>query len=122
MKDGAWSVLKYGKLKQTSAKNYNKATSNNGGRHQNLLAKKLNKFTRKMFGQEDEGNSSEGHLRILDSDVNKTKERLTDRRNAIEFFRRHPYDSPMSSIYSGSSSASSIVSFSSSDESDFTGN
>ena len=120
MRDGTWSVLKYGKLKQTSAENYKKATSNNGGRHQNMLAKKLNKFTKKMFDLEDEGDD---HLRILDSDVNKTKERLTDRRNAIEFFRRHPYDSPMSSIYSGSSnSVSSIVSFSSSDESDLTGN
>lgn len=60
------------------------------------------------------------HLRILDADENRTKDSLVDLKNCIEFFRRHPYDTPdsVSSLSSTSNSEDSVLSFSSDDDFD----
>ncbi|XP_058057363.1 uncharacterized protein LOC131208582 [Anopheles bellator] len=87
---GEWSVLDYGNLCSGPYLNMKKLTSN-----YNRLLKKLRRFTKKLFvnGGESEANRTYDylqHLRVHDSDVSKTKQRLVDLENMIEFYRRHP--------------------------------
>jgi DDB1- and CUL4-associated factor 15 len=121
---GDYEVLDYGKLKLVG--NRIRGTSNSAGRSQNQLVKKLNKLTKKLFhsgeARVDLHNDKQylDHLRILDADENRTKDSLVDLKNCIEFFRRHPYDTPdsVSSLSSTSNSEDSVLSFSSDDDFD----
>lgn len=129
-------MIDYGKVKLVT----NRSKKGNG-RSQNLLVKKLNKLTKSNFHPDVAGkvknkkfkgklkkmkfnlhNDNEylHHLRILDSNEDKTKESLIDLQNCIEFFRKHPYDTPSdcSSISSTSSSEDSVLSMSSDDDFD----
>lgn len=59
----------------------------------NHLLKKLRSFTKKLFangGQSESNRTYEylRHVRVLDSDMSKTKRRLTDLDNMIEFYLR----------------------------------
>ncbi|XP_050087614.1 uncharacterized protein LOC126572392 [Anopheles aquasalis] len=88
---GDWAVLDYGSLCTGPYLNMQKLASN-----YNRLLKKLRKFTKKLFANGGESEASDRtyeflhHLRVHDSDVSKTKERLVDLENMIEFYRRHP--------------------------------
>ncbi|KFB36471.1 AGAP004062-PA-like protein [Anopheles sinensis] len=88
---GEWRVLDYGTLVAGPFLEMKNLCSN----YSNLL-KQLRKFTRKLFAKGSGVSEAHRtyeflrHLRVHDSDVSKTKQRLTDLENMIEFYRRHP--------------------------------
>ncbi|EAT42239.1 AAEL006208-PA, partial [Aedes aegypti] len=93
---GEWTVLDYGSLGSGPYLEVKKLASN-----YNRLLGKLRKFTRKLFDSSasatDELDSNRtyeylNHLRVLDSNNEKTKQRLVDPMHMIEFFRRQPHD------------------------------
>ncbi|XP_065079248.1 uncharacterized protein LOC135702160 [Ochlerotatus camptorhynchus] len=94
---GEWTVLDYGSLASGPLLEVKKLASN-----YNRLLGKLRKFTRKLFAsssspQLDELDSNRtyeylNHLRVLDSNNEKTKQRLVDLVHMIEFFRKQPHD------------------------------
>ncbi|XP_062534995.1 uncharacterized protein LOC134204184 [Armigeres subalbatus] len=93
---GEWTVLDYGWLASGPYLEVKKLASN-----YNRLIGKLRKFTRKLFASSalaaDELDSNRTyeylhHLRVLDSNNEKTKSRLVDMLHMIEFFRRQPHD------------------------------
>ncbi|XP_019541474.3 uncharacterized protein LOC109412287 [Aedes albopictus] len=90
---GEWTVLDYGSLESGPYLEVKKLASN-----YNRLLGKLRKFTRKLFHPDsDELDSNRtyeylGHLRVLDSNNEKTKQRLVDPLHLIEFFRKQPHD------------------------------
>lgn len=96
---GEWIVLDYGTLASGPMLEIKKLASN-----YNRLLGKLRKFTRKLFASSssaspplDEPDSNRtyeylNHLRVLDSNNEKTKHRLVDLVHMIEFFRKQPHD------------------------------
>lgn len=105
---GEWTVLDYGSLAPGPLLELKKLASN-----YNRLLGKLRKFTRKLFASSpppplpssssfssqplDELDSNRTyeylqHLRVLDSNNEKTKQRLVDLEHMIEFFRKQPHD------------------------------
>ncbi|CRL03889.1 CLUMA_CG017013, isoform A [Clunio marinus] len=95
-----WRILDYGQLKKLG-------TFKRGSHPGNSRQKKLHSFGNKMFGRNLCHSGNSDHLRILDSNEDKSKESLVDLRNGIEFFRRQPFNSPSSvSMLSSNSSAS----------------
>ncbi|XP_053689538.1 uncharacterized protein LOC128738436 [Sabethes cyaneus] len=93
MSNGEWHVLDYGTLAAGPYLEIKKLASNYG-----RLLGKLRKFTRKLFvSSSDERETLRtydylNHLRILDSNNEKTKQRLTDLGHAIEFYRKQLHD------------------------------
>uniref|UniRef100_A0A182JVS0 DDB1- and CUL4-associated factor 15 WD40 repeat-containing domain-containing protein n=1 Tax=Anopheles christyi TaxID=43041 RepID=A0A182JVS0_9DIPT len=87
---GEWAILDYGHLLSGPYLEVKKLASN-----YNHLLKKLRSFTKKLFtsgGQTESSRTYEylRHVRVLDSDMSKTKRRLTDLDNMIEFYLRRP--------------------------------
>uniref|UniRef100_A0A182IQT7 DDB1- and CUL4-associated factor 15 WD40 repeat-containing domain-containing protein n=1 Tax=Anopheles atroparvus TaxID=41427 RepID=A0A182IQT7_ANOAO len=88
---GEWYVLDYGALVSGPYLEMKNLCSN-----YSRLLKQLRKFTKKLFAKgaaDSETNRTYEylrHLRVHDSDLSKTKQRLTDLENMIEFYRRHP--------------------------------
>ncbi|XP_040159586.1 uncharacterized protein LOC120898176 [Anopheles arabiensis] len=85
---GEWAILDYGVLKSGPYLEVKKLASN-----YNHLLKKLRSFTKKLFangGQSESNRTYEylRHVRVLDSDMSKTKRRLTDLDNMVEFYLR----------------------------------
>ncbi|XP_055525747.1 uncharacterized protein LOC129718735 [Wyeomyia smithii] len=93
MTSGEWHVLDYGTLAAGPYLELKKLASN----YSRLLGK-LRKFTRKLFASSaDERDTLRtydflNHLRILDSNNEKTKQRLSDLQHAIEFYRKQLHD------------------------------
>lgn len=81
----------------------------NRGSRQEMLIKKLQRFIKKIFGKDRSTFDNFEHLRILDSNEDKSKQSLVDPKNGIEFYRRQPFDSPstVSSLSSNSSASGS---------------
>ena len=79
------------------------------GNRQEMLIKKLQRQVKKIFGKDRTELGNFDHLRILDSNEDKSKQSLMDLKNGIEFYRRQPFDSPstVSSLSSGSSASGS---------------
>lgn len=75
------------------------------GNRQEMLIRKLQRFTKRIFGRDRMGFDLFDHLRVLDSNEEKSKDSLIDLHNGIEFFRRQPFESP-SSVSSLSSNSS----------------
>jgi hypothetical protein len=98
-----WKVLDYGQLKQLSGPM--RLTHPIRGNRQEMLIKKLQRFVKKIFGKDRNEFDHFDHLRILDSNEDKSKQSLADPRNGIEFYRRHP--STVSSLSSNSSASGS---------------
>lgn len=80
---------------------------------QEMLMKRLQRSNKKIFAKYKQVNESIDHLRVLESNEDKSKETLVDFHNGFEFYRRQPFDSP-----SSVSSVSSNSSMSESSESD----
>lgn len=114
-----WDVLDYGQLKQLSGQM--RLTHPIRGNSQEMLTRKLQRFTKKVFGKDRTRFDNCDHLRVLDSNEQKSKDSLLDSKNGIEFLRRKPFESPSSS-YSISSHSSSSSSDSDSCESHGAGN
>lgn len=74
-----------------------------------MLIKKLQRFIKKIFGKDRSEFGNSDHLRVLDSNEDKSKQSLVDAKNGIEFYRRQPFDSPstVSSLSSNSSASAS---------------
>lgn len=85
------------------------------GNRQEILIKRLQRFIRKIFGRDRTFPLNLDHLRILDSNEDKSKQSLVDYKNGIEFYRRQPFDSP-STVSSPSSNSSDSDSDFDSDE------
>lgn len=102
-----WKVLDYGQLKQLSGQM--RLTHPIRNNRQEMLVKKLQRFVRKTFGKDRSEFDIFDHLRILDSNEDKSKQSLVDPKNGIEFYRRQPFDSPstVSSLSSNSSASGS---------------
>jgi hypothetical protein len=102
-----WKVLDYGQLKQLSGQM--RLTHPIRGNRQEMLIKKLQRHIRKIFGRNRTELDNCDHLRILDSNEDKSKDSLLDLKNGIEFYRRQPFESPstVSSISSNSSASAS---------------
>jgi hypothetical protein len=102
-----WNVLDYGQLKQLSGPMM--LAHPVRGNRQEMLIKKLQRFIKKIFGKDRTENDLFDHLRILDSNEDKSKQSLVDHKNGIEFYRRQPFDSPstVSSLSSNSSASGS---------------
>jgi hypothetical protein len=83
------------------------------GNRQEMLIRKLQRFIKKIFGKDKNQFDNFDHLRILDSNEDKSKESLVDLKNGIEFYRRQPFESP--STISSLSSNSSVSGSSESD-------
>lgn len=100
-----WKVLDYGQLKQLSGP----MKITNRGSRQEMLIKKLQRFVKKIFGKDRSAYGNFDHLRILDSNEDKSKQSLLDPKQGIEFYRRQPFDSPstVSSLSSNSSNSGS---------------
>lgn len=107
-----WKVLDYGQLKQISGQM--RLTHPIRGNRQEMLIRKLQRYTKKIFGKERNEMDNFNHLRILDSNEDKSKQSLVDSKNGIEFYRRQPFDSPSST--ESLSSNSSVDSGSDSDD------
>lgn len=99
-----WKVLDYGQLKQLSSQM--RLTHPIRGNRQEMLIKKLQRFIKKIFGKDRNEMENFEHLRILDSNEDKSKESLMDAKNGIEFYRRQPFESPDSTVSSLSSNSS----------------
>lgn len=99
-------ILDSGQLKQISAQM--RLSHPIRGNRQEMLIRKLQRFIRKIFGK-DRSFDNYDHLKILDCNEDKSKDSITDYKNAIEFYRRQPYDSPssISSMDSNSSASGS---------------
>uniref|UniRef100_A0A182PNI8 DDB1- and CUL4-associated factor 15 WD40 repeat-containing domain-containing protein n=1 Tax=Anopheles epiroticus TaxID=199890 RepID=A0A182PNI8_9DIPT len=87
---GEYVILDYGHLVSGPYLEERKLFSN-----YNHLLKKLRSFTKKLFASEGRGEMNRTyeylrHVRVLDSDMTKTKRRLTDLENMIEFYLRRP--------------------------------
>lgn len=110
-------VLDYGQLKQLSGPM--RLNHPVRGNRQEMLIKKLQRFIRKIFGKDKSEVDTFDHLRILDSNEDKSKESLVDLKNGIEFYRRQPFESPstVSSLSSNNSSMSGSSDSESCDES-----
>ncbi|XP_055617132.1 uncharacterized protein LOC129762672 [Toxorhynchites rutilus septentrionalis] len=110
MTTGEWTVLDYGNLAAGPYLELKKLATN-----YNRLLGKLRKFTRKLFAASEELESERtyeylNHLRVLDSNNEKTKQRLVDLVHMIEFYRKQlndPGDSDESDDDSVSSAGSS---------------
>ncbi|XP_039445838.1 uncharacterized protein LOC120425387 [Culex pipiens pallens] len=89
MATGVWTVLDYGHLGNGPYLELKKLASN-----YNRLLGELRYFTRKLFGKDstaqDMARTYEylGHLRVLDCNNEKTKQRLVDLVHMIEFYRK----------------------------------
>ncbi|XP_058811749.1 uncharacterized protein LOC131676608 [Topomyia yanbarensis] len=109
MTTGDWTVLDYGSLAAGPYLELKKLASN----YSRLLVK-LRKFTRKLFAsssnERDTVRTYEylNHLRVLDSNNEKTKQRLVDLGHMIEFYRKQINDSGDSDDSDDDDSASSI--------------
>lgn len=99
-----WKILDYGQLKQLSGQM--RLTHPVKGNRQELLIKRLQRYVKKIYGKDWHELSSSDHLRILDSNEDKSKQSLMDLRNGIEFYRRQPFDSPSTASSLSNSSAS----------------
>lgn len=101
-----WKVLDFGQLKQLSGQMRIHPIREN---RQEMLIKKLQRFIRKIFGKDRTELDNLDHLRILDSNEDKSKQSLVDPKNGIEFYRHQPFDSPstVSSLSSNSSASGS---------------
>lgn len=102
-----WKILDTDQLKQISGQV--KLSHPIRGNRQEILIRKLQRFIRRIFGKDRSALDRFDHLKILDSNEDKSKESLTDFRNGIEFYRRQPFDSPstISSLSSNSSPSNS---------------
>ncbi|XP_058463130.1 uncharacterized protein LOC131437654 [Malaya genurostris] len=118
MTTGDWTVLDYGSLSSGPYLELKKLASN----YSRLLVK-LRKFTRKLFAsssnERDTVRTYEylNHLRVLDSNNEKTKQRLIDLEHMIEFYRKQIND-PDDSDDSDEDSSSSIGSSRNDDDDD----
>lgn len=107
MTSGEWTVLDYGNLAAGPYLELKKLASN-----YNRLLGKLRKFTRKLFAANEELESERtyeylNHLRVLDSNNERTKQRLVDLTHMIEFYRKQLND-PGDSDESDDDSVSSV--------------
>jgi DDB1- and CUL4-associated factor 15 len=102
-----WKVLDYGQLKQLSGQM--RLAHPIRGNRQEMLIRKLQRFVKKIFRKDRTEVCNFDHLRILDSNEEKSKDSLMDATNGIEFYRRQPFESPstVSSLSSNSSASSS---------------
>jgi hypothetical protein len=102
-----WKILDTDQLKQISGQV--KLSHPIRGNRQEILIRKLQRFIKRIFGKDRSAFDRFDHLKILDSNEDKSKEALTDFRNGIEFYRRQPFDSPstISSMSSNSSPSNS---------------
>lgn len=102
-----WKVLDTDQLKQISSQV--KLSHPIRGNRQEILIRKLQRFIKRIFGKDRSALDRFDHLKILDSNEDKSKESLTDFHNGIEFYRRQPFDSPstISSLSSNSSPSNS---------------
>jgi hypothetical protein len=99
---GHWNCLDNGKLTHLSTATANgsgnkiyKKTSSNPDK-QTMMAK-LTKLTQSLYGGATNDAQYLGHLRILDSCNEKTKDKLLDLDNMIEFYRKGEGDNSSSS-------------------------
>lgn len=89
MSTGVWTVLDYGHLGYGPYLELKKLASN-----YNRLLGELRYFTRKLFGKDSDAQDMArtyeylGHLRVLDCNNEKTKQRLVDLVHMIEFYRK----------------------------------
>lgn len=116
MTSGEWTVLDYGSLGPGPLLEVKKLASN-----YNRLLGKLRKFTRKLFTTSDELDCNRtyeylNHLRVLDSNNEKTKQRLVDLVHMIEFFRKQPHDTSGDSDDSDDDDSASSAGTSANDE------
>lgn len=104
-----WKILDTDQLKQISSSQVKLSHPIRGNR-QEILIRKLQRFIKRIFGKNRSALLDKfDHLRILDSNEEKSKDSLIDFRNRIEFYRRQPFDSPstISSLSSNSSASGS---------------
>ena len=101
----SWKILDTDQLKQISVKLSHPIRGN----RQEMLIRKLQRFIKRIFGKDRSKLDIFEHLKVLDSNEDKSKESLTDFHNCIEFYRRQPFDSPstISSLSSNSSPSNS---------------
>lgn len=94
-----WKVHDYGQMKQM------RMTHQMRVNRQEMLMRRLQRSNKRIFGKDEKESQNFDHLRILDSNEDKSKETLVDLHNGIEFYRRQPFESPssVSSISSNSS-------------------
>jgi hypothetical protein len=105
---GHWNCLDYGKLTHLSSTNAAATAANSSGSKmykktssnpdkQTMMAK-LTKLTQSLYGAATNDDAHYlGHLRILDSCNEKTKDKLIDLDNMIEFYRKGEGDNSSSS-------------------------
>lgn len=107
-----WEIHDYGMMKQIRMTKHPMRVN-----RQEMLMRRLQRSNKRIFSHVKDSQNFD-HLRILDSNEDKSKETLVDLHNGIEFYRRQPFESPssVSSISSNSSISGSSDTEESGDE------
>lgn len=95
--EGSKKKKKHGRGSSNSDIINNMTSSLNNGKKKNLLKDELIRYTKKLFRKKSRTYDYLQHLRVLDSNIEKTKKTLKDFKNMIEFYRRHANDPSSSS-------------------------